>query len=124
MAVLKGFYLRVQLSEVQDMKNDNPEKYIDQSYPLTNGIISKNPADKFQRIKFDFDGIDDAWSGYVSGFLYQDKKFLGTFYPVKESGNSSVKMDGNYSIKKGIIKIWGYERGANVDEGFCLQLNK
>lgn len=120
--MLTGYYLQLQFDDLNDAFKENMQQYRDQGYPLTNGNILDMPGKKFRKLKFDFNGLDETWDGYIVGYLYPDKKFLGTFHPVKESEAPDTKLSGTYQYTRGIIKISGIEYGHTSKWGYYMEL--
>lgn len=122
--MLKGYYFTIQANEIKEVFNEDMSQYRDQAYPLENGSIFTKPNENFQRIHFDFNGLEETWNGYVKGFLYPDKKFLGTFHLIAEAKLPETKLSGTYQYHRDIIKISGLEYDGVKKNGFYIELQE
>lgn len=122
--MLQGYYFTIQADEIKEVFNEDMSQYWDQAYPLTQGSIFDIPGKDYKKLKFDFNGLNETWDGYVVGYLYLDNKFLGTFFPIAEAKLPKTKLTGTYQFNKGIIKISGLEYDEAEKNGFYIELEE
>jgi len=122
---LEGFITypySAQLSEI----NLEKEYDIEEHQLLKNGNIFKNQNEDFNRIHFDLMPTDEYWGGYLKGFLYTDRKFNGTFYYTRDSGENKESLSGVYKILKNGLAIKGdvYEENNSGHYHFYIRLKE
>lgn len=100
-----GIMVYLDVSEIGTL---NDATILDREGYEIEASIVKNPNGDNLIFLADIDNTDEDWGGHFRCFLYPaDNKILGTFKYVKEANSSDEKIDGSYSLKDDVVKIWG-----------------
>jgi hypothetical protein len=76
---------------------------------LTGGKIATAAEPKTKSVLFDFDERDQQyWPGFVRGFLYADKKFLGKAHYVSEANIPAERLEGTYRFVQTALEVKGF----------------
>jgi hypothetical protein len=123
---LKGSLIFPNKDELPGFRISNQVLKEFRSLNLSNGIIAIGKDPSIRAVAFDFDEGDvGLWPGYIKGFLYSDKKFIGKAHFVPEARIKEETLNGTYNFINKELHVKGIWYDSNNEKhAFYFFLNQ